>query len=185
MKYGFLAPQYGLVRSQFALPDGSTEAGPGPQAAPAPAIGPKVVVKRRRAIGSADRSVTEASALSPAPKAPKVFRLEGRSQAMPASPPSAAADLVTDPPKPDSPRRRRDLSRVPTLVQHVVFEPAPKDVLRDDAPAPSDDPHIDAKALRRALDVLDAKLLAAAQAQASYRALDELLTRLGLPAKSA
>lgn len=185
MKHGLLAPQYGVSRttlSEFDAP--ARHLAPVFEASPTVSpSSPKVTFKRRRLVGPTPvASVPEAVASAPA--APRVYRLESppaaNEQRTPGQHQQATAPEVS-PPAAQQLRRRRDTAtRSPRLVSHVVFGQPPAKTsspgqLLSDEPA-----KLDTKALRAALARLDATLESVARAQEAFRALDKLLTSLGV-----
>ena len=191
MNQVLLAPQFGVGRAKVREPEETphSAARDVPNGAVfAPAAGPQVTIKRRRVLevpkpGSADDPPAASTA-----KAPKVYQVaqvavvaavEAREEPPPVA--VAAAAVQEAPPAAPKLRRRRDPSRQPTLVQHVVFEPVPVQA----APVPGIDPAnldglplLDARCLREALAELDAELQRVARCEEAYRALDAHLTQL-------
>jgi len=185
MKHGLLAPQYGLSRttlSEFDAPARHLAAVFEAPPADSPSS-PKVTIKRRRMVGPT--AVASVPVVAPsAPAAPRVYRLESSAaaneQGTPSQDQQATAPEVS-PPAAQNPRRQRDAAtRRPRLVSHVVFGQPPE---RASSPGqlPSDEPaSLDTKALRAALARLDTALDSVARAQDAFRALDRLLTSLGV-----
>lgn len=189
-----LAPQYRQGRktlAEFDAPEVSLatlfEASP----ADSPPS-PKVTVKRRRLTVPPSMAPVPADVNS-APSAPRIYRLAPATATMGhlGPTPGLKADHLTDQrvavPKVDQPvaaqkkhRRRSAPTRSPGVVNHVVFSRPAK----VDAPlelSPSDEAvELDTRVLRAALAQLDAALARVARAQEAFRALDRLLTRLGV-----
>jgi hypothetical protein len=194
MSHGLLAPQFGLGR--IPTPDSDTAQRPAPRdgltaAAVFSGNGPTVVIKRRRLAAGPEALFGDAAAPAAPHKAPKVYRLvpltasdAGEAPGQLASPGSGATvDITTDAGAPALPklRRRRDSTRQPTLLKHIVVErPAPVPA-PERAVAPDDAGKMDFQAARGALKELDAALLRVARAQQAFRALDEHLRALGIP----
>jgi hypothetical protein len=194
MNQVLLAPQFGLGRSKLSEPDdaGTSQARDVTAAsvfAPA-AGGPQVTIKRRRVLEVPKSSSDAEQPPAGAAKAPKVYQV---AQVVVVAPMAAAAEPREEPlvvaaaqvegapPAPPKPRRRRDPMRQPTLLQHVVFEPAP---LRAAAAGSIGSADLDtsdalgAKQLREALAVLDAELRRVTRCEEAARSLDLHLTKL-------
>jgi hypothetical protein len=176
MNHGFLAPQFGLGRASTHR----AEEGANPTAkAPAPTgggNGPTVTFKRRRLLEGPDIRPNEAP-VAPV-KAPKVFTLQApAAPARPLEPAAVDAPVQAAPLSAPKVRRRRDPSRAPTLVQHLVFQ--------HEAPAaavaeadPPEDRSLHAK-LRPAAVEPDAELRTSTRCREAALALDAHFKRLG------
>ena len=191
MNQVLLAPQFGVGRAKLREPDESSP--PVARDVPAASLfapaagGPQVIVKRRRVLEvPAPGSGAEQPATGPV-KAPKVYKVAQVAAVAPAvdgreEPLTAVAAPVPEAAQPTpKPRRRRDPSRQPTLVQHVVFEPAPVQAEPEQAMAAAGLDALDtldARQLREALAVLDAELQRVARCEEASRALDSHLTQL-------
>lgn len=198
MSHGLLAPQFGLGR--IPTPDTDTAQRPASRdgltaAAVFSGTGPTVVVKRRRLPAGPEALFGDAAEPATPLKAPKVYRLAplaasgaGEASGEPTSPASGASvEIATDTGTSALPklRRRRDATRQPTLLKHVVVErPAPVPAL-ERAVGHGDADKMDFQAARCALKELDAALLRVARAQEAFRALDEHLRALGIPRSAA
>ena len=191
-----LAPQFGVGRAKVREPDDTPHSAardvPNTSLFAPTANGPQVIIKRRRVLevpkpGSADQLPAAGAA-----KAPKVYKVAQVAvvaavelrQEPAAEAPAALPDAPAAAPKQ---RRRRDPSRQPTLVQHVVFEPAPVPADRLDSMDPVAPvaaagldglDTMDARRLREALAALDAELKRVARCEEAYRALDTHLKQL-------
>jgi hypothetical protein len=187
MNQVLLAPQFGVGRAKLHEPDepASSQARDVPAApVPAPAAGgPQVTIKRRRVLEVPKSGSDVEQPPAGAAKAPKVYQV---AQVMVVAPVAAAepreeplvvpaAQVEGAPLARPKPRRRRDPMRQPTLLQHVVFEPAP---LRAAAATSIGSAALDAKQLREALAVLDAELQRVARCEEAARTLDMHLTQL-------
>jgi hypothetical protein len=194
MSHGLLAPQFGLGR--IPTPDTETAQRPASRdvltaAAVFSGPAPTVVIKRRRLPAGPETLFGDGAAPATPLKAPKVYRLAplmasgaGEAPGQPTSSASGAAvEITADIGAPAHPklRRRRDSTRQPTLLKHVVVErPAPVPP-PERTNAQGDGDKIDFQAARGALKELDAALLRVARAQEAFRALDEHLRALGIP----
>jgi hypothetical protein len=193
MNQVLLAPQFGVGRAKVREPDETPHSAardvPNTSLFAPTAKGPQVTIKRRRVLevpkpGSADELPAASTA-----KAPKVYQVAqvavlaaAELREEPAV--EAPAALPETPPAAPKLRRRRDPSRQPTLVQHVVFEPAPvpAEPVEATAAAGLDGldglDTLDATRLREALAVLDAELQRVARCEEAFRALDSHLKQL-------
>lgn len=200
MNQVLLAPQFGVGRAKLREPDETPQSAardvPTASVFAPTAGGPQVTIKRRRVLevpkpGSGDDLPAASTA-----KAPKVYQVSqvaavaavAAAEVREEPPVAAAATLQEAPPAPPKLRRRRDPSRQPTLVQHVVFEPPPvpaaplaEAALVTHAAHAADLADIDvldARQLREALAELDAELQRVARCEEAYRSLDAHLTQL-------
>ncbi len=193
MNQVLLAPQFGVGRAKLREPDetprsSAREAPPDAAAVFAPgATGPQVTFKRRRVLevpkqGSAD----ELPAASVA-KAPKVYQVSqvvvvAAAEVREEPPVLAPAVAVPEEPEPTPKlRRRRDPSRQPMLVQHLVFETATESispVAQAAAALETAGDKLDSQQLRDALATLDAELQRVARCEEAYRELDQHLKHL-------
>jgi hypothetical protein len=192
MNHGLLAPQFGLGR--IALPDTATTERPsarnGMPSSDSSATGPTVIFKRRRLLEGAETLVGEASTPSTSPKTPKVYRLAAAASLAAGDAASAqVASLASKAPQTGTSaeqsvttklRRRRDPTRQPTLLKHVVVKPPVEPCLSGSPILPSEVGVGDAQAVRDALKELDAALGRVTRAQETFRALDEHLSALGI-----
>ena len=194
MNQVLLAPQFGVGRAKLREPEESSPSSVRDMPAAslfAPAAGgPQVIVKRRRVL-EVPKPGSEAGPAATGPvKAPKVYQVtqlaavaQVAAMAEPREEPLAAAAAPAQEAPPAAPklRRRRDPSRQPTLVKHVVFEPAPVQAAPAEAFGTADLDGLDvldAKQLREALAVLDAELQRVARCEAAARSLDVHLKQL-------
>jgi hypothetical protein len=194
MNQVLLAPQFGVGRAKLREPEESSPSSvrdvPAASLFAPAAGGPQVIVKRRRVL-EVPKPGSEAEQAATGPvKAPKVYQV---AQVAAVAPVAVVADLREEPmpaaaaPVQEAPtatpklRRRRDPSRQPTLVQHVVFEPAPVQPAAVEAAGAADLDGLDvldAKRLSEALAVLDAELERVARCEAAARSLDVHLKQL-------
>jgi hypothetical protein len=202
MNQVLLAPQFGVGRAKLREPDEPVRSPardvPAASLFAPPAGGPQVIVKRRRVLEvPKPGSDAEQAATGPV-KAPKVYKVAQVAAVAPMADareePLAAAPVPVQEAPPAAPklRRRRDPSRQPTLVQHVVFEPAPVQAAPAEAIGTADLGGLDvldglnvldAKQLREALAVLDAELQRVARCEAAARSLDVHLKQLRVGAE--
>lgn len=198
MSHGLLAPQFGLGR--IPTPDTDIAQRPSSRdvltaAAVFSGPAPTVVIKRRRLPADPETLSGDAAAPATPHKAPKVYRLApvvasgaGEAPGQATLPPSdATTEISTDigVPAPPKLRRRRDATRQPTLLKHVVVERPAPDRPPEPAVGPGEADKIDLRAARGALQELDSALLRVARAQEAFRALDEHLRALGIPRSAA
>lgn len=174
MKGRLIAPQFGLLQAtaaaQFDITDEKTRTG-----SASGVSGPNVIVKRRRL--AVALPIEDTGSVSEAPKTAKVYRL-ARAPAgkLPEQSLVDAPRVVSDRPKG---RSQRNTVRKPLLITHQVLAPTQGGV----APAVTNESALESNdwdRLRVALRQLDETLLSVARGQAAYRALDELLCRLGV-----
>lgn len=191
MNQVLLAPQFGVGRAKLREPDEPVRSPardvPAASLFAPPAGGPQVIVKRRRVLEvPKPGSDAEQAATGPV-KAPKVYKVAQVAAVAPMVEPreeplaAVPAPVQEAPPAAPKLRRRRDPSRQPTLVQHVVFEPAPVQAAPAEAIGTADLDGLDvldAKQLREALAVLDAELQRVARCEAAARSLDMHLKQL-------
>lgn len=181
MNHGFLAPQFGLGRSSTQAPEeGAYPTAKSPWGPTAPESGPTVTFKRRRLVEGPD--VAQEGAPTTPAKAPKVFTLQA-SAPLPTPPREAErADhtaVDAEPPSVPKLRRRRDPSRAPTLVQHVVFQPEPPVAAAAGVDPPEHHQVADTKVPRKASMKPDAAPGTATRRRDAAAALDAHFKRLG------
>jgi hypothetical protein len=197
MNHGLFAPQFGLGRispsdTPAAEGRGARSAMPSPGSS---ATGPTVIFKRRRLLEGSETVLDDAAIASTHHKAPKVYRLtsiaptatteaEVQSTSFASDGPAEGATEVASPVL-QKPRRRRDPTRQPTLLRHVVIEPPAEAYSTESAAEQRDDKRGDSIAVRGSLKQLDAVLEEVARAQEAFRALDEHLRALGIPSSAA
>jgi hypothetical protein len=127
-------------------------------------------------------SPDDSAAPPDAPRSSKVYRLDRTlPDAAKDSPAAVEPGSPMAEPAPSRIRRRANAARKPVLVTHQVFEPVRPPAL----PAAATESSLSAQSmdLRQALKTLDETLGAVARAQEAYRALDELLSCLRVPAR--
>ena len=190
MNQVLLAPQFGVGRAKVREPDETPHSAvrdvPNASLFAPTGKGPQVTIKRRRVLevpkpGSADE--LPAASAAKAPKVYQVAQVAVVAVAEPREEPAVEAPAAPPETPPAAPklRRRRDPSRQPTLVQHVVFEPAPVQAEPEQAMAAAGLDALDtldARQLREALAVLDAELQRVARCEEASRALDSHLKQL-------
>lgn len=180
MNHGFLAPQFGLGRSSTQAPDeGAYPTATSPWGPTAPESGPTVTFKRRRLVEGPD--VAQEDVPTTPAKAPKVFTLQAPALPNPPRETERADHTAVDAEAPSVPklRRRRDPSRAPTLVQHVVFQPEPPVAAVAGVERPEHHQADSTKAPRKASIKSDAAPGTATRRRDAAIALDAHFRRLG------
>jgi hypothetical protein len=160
------------------------------------ATAPTVIFKRRRLLLESPEKVLLSAAVATTPhKAPKVYRLTSIPTATDEAhvepthsasdtPAERASDIAASPTL-HKPRRRRDPTRQPTLLQHVVIERPAESHSAEGAAEHGGAEKVDSMAVRGCLEQLDAALEQVARTQEAFRALDEHLRALGIPRSTA
>lgn len=197
MNHGLLAPQFGLGR--IGSPDTAAAEWPsardGKPSAGSSATGPTVIFKRRRLLECPETVFVDAAVSTMPHKAPRVHRLASIACTTTGEAHVQPTQLACDAPAERATatasttlrklRRRRDPTRLPTLLQHIVIErPAESHSAKSDVEQ-GDADRVDIMSVRRCLKQLDAALAEAARAQEAFRALDEHLRALGIPGSAA
>jgi hypothetical protein len=197
MNHGLFAPQFGLGR--IASSDTAAAERPaarnGTPSSASSATGPIVIFKRRRLLEGSGNVLVDAAIASTSHKAPKVYRLTSiaptatdeahvqPTQLASDAPAKRATDIAS--PTLRKPRGRRDPTRQPTLLQHVVIERPAVSYSAEGAAVQGDAEKVDSMTVRGCLKQLDAALGQVARAQEAFRALDEHLRALGIPSSTA
>lgn len=183
MNHGLLAPQFGVGRVDGPDPDrGQHPAAKDVWGTSHPGSGPTVTIKRRRLVEPSAVESTHPPSSAPV-KAPKVFKLQVQATQSNLKVERSEPDAEPTPPAATTFRRRRDPSRKPTLVQHIVFEQPKAEpqaaVQLADQHENAAIPKLNSKKLRSALERLDEELRRSARCREAAGALDAHFKRLG------